>query len=121
MSPTFGHRYPAHVASRREATQRLQWHPRDSSEGSKDRRPSPHSATSFSPSPTLPFTPQTYHPSTQSYSSAWTSGDTNVISSPTLHTMSSQAGMSYDIPYHSVSRPLSSPEEFTDVEEFGDA
>lgn len=122
ISPTFSHRYPGHPGGREGASQRLQWQTRDPSDHVKDRRSSPHSGTSFTPSPTLPFTPQGYHSASHSYSSAWSSTDNRMIGTATLHPVSTQSGISYDpSSYTTGSGSMSSPEDFTSVEDYGDA
>lgn len=118
MSPTFSHRYPGHPGGREGASQRLHWQTRDPSDPGKDRRSSPHSGTSFTPSPTLPFASQGYHSASHSYSSAWSSTDSRIIG--TLHPVSTQSGIPYD-PSYAGSGSLSSPEDFTSVEDYGDA
>lgn len=100
--------------SRENASHRVQWHHRDTHHG-KERRMSPHSPSSFTSSPTLPFSPHaTYHPS--HFSSAWTSSDSHAMDTPTLHPISPSA---YETSYTSPS--LSSPEDFGNVEEFTEA
>ncbi|TFK27835.1 hypothetical protein FA15DRAFT_635178 [Coprinopsis marcescibilis] len=68
------------------------WHHRDGSHSSRDRR-SPQS--SFTPSPTLPFTPHGYHTTSPSYTSAWTQSDNSLMSTPTLHPISASGYTSY--------------------------
>lgn len=120
ISPTFSHRYPGHPGGREGASQRLHWQTRDPSDPGKDRRSSPHSGTSFTPSPTLPFSSQGYHQSaSHSYSSAWSSTDSRIIG--TLHPVSTHSGIHYDPSYAAGSGSLSSPEDFTSVEDYGDA
>ena len=97
--------------SRESTSHRVQWHHRDTHHG-KERRMSSHSPSSFTSSPTLPFSPHaTYHPS--HFSSAWTSSDSHAMDTPTLHPISPSA---YETSYTSPS--LSSPEDFGNVEEF---
>ncbi|KAF8151016.1 Gti1/Pac2 family-domain-containing protein [Crassisporium funariophilum] len=123
VQPTYPLRYTQHglTGAREGALQRLHWHPRDTPDhSSRDiRRGTPHSASSFSSSPTLPYpSTQGYHSSTPTYTSAWTPNDTNLMSTPTLHTISTQSGMSYDGAYTSTSGSMPSPDEYNNVEEF---
>ncbi|KJA25041.1 hypothetical protein HYPSUDRAFT_64995 [Hypholoma sublateritium FD-334 SS-4] len=111
-------RYTPHPTGTREgALQRLHWHARDTSEGTRDPRRSSTSAHGFSTSPTMPFTAQGYH--TPTYTSAWTSPDANLLNTPTLHPISSQANMSYDGTYAGSSNSIvSSPDDYPNVEEY---
>ncbi|KAF9007453.1 Gti1/Pac2 family-domain-containing protein [Cyathus striatus] len=124
ISPTFPHRYPSHLVGRRDSvSHRLQpWHPREASDDSKERRASPHTGTSFNTSsPTLPFSPQTFQPNHSYGTPGWSSNEGNTISSPTLHPLSSQVTFDMAFPGAGGSRSISSPEEYTDPEDFGDS
>lgn len=121
MAPNFPLRYPPHSAGAREgALQRLHWHSRDTPDSARDpRRCNPQSTqTSFSSSPTLPFSSQGY--STPTYTSSWTSTDSNLMTTPTLHSIT-QSPLSYDGSYSSNSTSIPSPDEFTNVEGFRDS
>lgn len=97
----------------RRDSHRLGWQNRDGSHSSRERR-SPHS--SFTPSPTLPFTPQGYH-TTPSYTSAWTPSENNLMTTPTLHPISNGSG--YDS-YASTGTSLAGTDDFgsSGVEDF---
>lgn len=111
-------RYTPHPAGTREgALQRLHWHSRDTPDSSREtRRGASHGNGSFSPSPTLPFTPQGYH-TTPTYTSSWTSADA-ILTTPTLHSINNQPAISYDGTY---SAAVASPEYATGVDEFRDS
>ncbi|EAU85258.2 hypothetical protein CC1G_10044 [Coprinopsis cinerea okayama7 len=99
--------------SRRSESHRIAWHHRDGSHSSRDRR-SPNS--SFTPSPTIPFAAQGYHTS-PSYTSSWTSDNTLMGSTPTLHPISN--GSAYDSYSSNGGSSLSGPDDFgSAVEEF---
>lgn len=114
-------RYVAHPAATREgALQRLHWHTRDAPDVNRDlRRGTSQTSSSFSPSPTMPFSPQTYH-TTPTYTSAWTSPDANLLNTPTLHPVSNQTVINYDGSYGS-STAISSPDEYAGVDDFHDS
>ena len=118
MAPNFPLRYPPHSAGTREgALQRLHWHSRDTPDSGRDpRRCNPQStSTSYSSSPTLPFSSQGYH-NTPTYTSSWTSTDSNLMTTPTLHSIA-QSPLSYDGSYSS----NSASDEFTNVDGFRDS
>jgi len=122
IAPNFPLRYPPHSAGTREgALQRLHWHSRDTPDSARDpRRCNPQStANSFSSSPTLPFSSQGYH-NTPTYTSSWTSNDNNLMTTPTLHSIT-QSPLSYDGSYSSNSASIPSPDEFTNVDGFRDS
>ncbi|KAF8813495.1 hypothetical protein BYT27DRAFT_7131611 [Phlegmacium glaucopus] len=122
MAPNFPLRYPPHSTGTREgALQRLHWHSRDTPDSARDpRRCNPQPATnSFSSSPTMPFSSQGYH-NTPTYTSSWTSTDNNLMTTPTLHSIT-QSPLSYDGSYSSNSTSIPSPDEFTNVEGFRDS
>ncbi|KAF9475449.1 hypothetical protein BDN70DRAFT_814106 [Pholiota conissans] len=109
-------RYTPHPPATREgALQRLHWHTRDATDNSRDPRRSTQS-TSFSSSPTLPFTQHGYH-TTPTYTSAWTS-PTDMLPTPTLHSI---PNVSYETTYPSNSSIVSSPDEYANVEEYHDS
>ncbi len=117
-------RYNTHPNGTREgALQRLHWHSRDLPDSTRDhRRLSSAQATnqSFPHSPNLAFNAQGYHSNATTYTSSWTTNDSTMMP-PTLHSISStQSGLSYDNAYSSNvnSAPISSPEEFSNVEEY---
>lgn len=116
---SFPLRYTTHPNGTREgALQRLHWHPRDLPDSTRDRRVSSAQPTqSFPHSPTLAFNAQGYPSNATTYNSSWTTNDSTMMT-PTLH--STQAGLSYDNTYSSNvnSAPISSPEEFSNVEEY---
>jgi hypothetical protein len=117
VAPNFPLRYPPHSAGSREgALQRLHWHSRDTPDNGRDsRRCNTQSAqNSFASSPTLPFS-QGYHTTQPTYSSSWTSTDSNVMTTPTLHSIA-QSSMSYDGSYSSNSASIPSPDEFSNVD-----
>lgn len=118
MAPNFPLRYPPHSTGTREgALQRLHWHSRDTPDSGRDlRRCNPQSQNSFSSSPTLPFSSQGYH-NTPTYTSSWTSTDSNLMTTPTLHSI----GQSYDGSYSSNSASIPSPDEFSNVDGFRDS
>ena len=121
MAPNFPLRYPPPSAGAREgALQRLHWHSRDVPDTARDpRRCNP--PNSFSSSPTLPFPSQGYH-NTPTYTSSWTSTDSNLITTPTLHSIQvAQSPLSYDGSYSSNSASIPSPDEFTNVDGFRDS
>ena len=111
-------RYTPHPTATREgALQRLHWHARDTPDASRDLRRSSTSAHGFTSSPTIPFAAQGYH--TPTYTSTWTSPDANLLNTPTLHPISSQANMSYDGAYAGSSNSIvSSPDDYANVEEY---
>lgn len=115
-------RYTPHPTGTREgALQRLHWQARDATDSSRDLRRASHSTHSFSPSPTLPFTPQGYH-ATPTYTSSWTSADASMLTTPTLHTIPNATNISYDTTYSSNSASIvSSPDEYANVEEYHDS
>jgi len=112
-------RYTTHPNGTREgALQRLHWHPRDLPDNTRDRRVSSAQANqSFPHSPTIAFNAQGYPSNATTYNSSWTANDSTMMP-PTLH--STQAGLSYDNTYSSNvnSAPISSPEEFSNVDEY---
>lgn len=115
-------RYLSHPAATREgALQRLHWHTRDTPDVNRDvRRGASQTNSSFqSSSPTLPFSPHAYH-TTPTYTSAWTSPDVNLLSTPTLHPVSNQAPINYDGSYNS-STAISSPDDYAGVDDFQDS
>lgn len=118
LQQNYSVRYTPHPTGTREgALQRLHWHTRDTSEGTRDPRRSSASAHGFSSSPAMPFTAQGYH--TPTYTSAWTSPDANLLTTPTLHPISSQPNMSYDGTYAGGSNSIvSSPDDYPNVEEY---
>jgi hypothetical protein len=122
QTSSFSHRYNPHPNGTREgALQRLQWRDVPVESGRDHRRVnSAQTNHSFPHSPTIPFNSQNYHSSaTPTYSSSWTQSDSNMMT-PTLHPIpSTQSGLSYDGSYSSnvSSAPISSPEEFTTVDD----
>ncbi|KAF8333896.1 Gti1/Pac2 family-domain-containing protein [Amanita rubescens] len=122
MAPGLGSRYlNSHVApaaSHRDgALPRLSWLPQESSEMTRDGR---HHSSSFTPSPTIPFS-HNYHTVQNSYSSTYDSTGT-LLSTPTIQSTSPQSDLPpYDTSYASGSGAMSSPEEYTKLEEFGDS
>ena len=121
MVPNFPLRYPPHSSGTREgALQRLHWHSRDTPDTRDPRRCNPQSTqNSFSSSPTLPFSSQGYHNTQPNYSSSWTSTDSNLMTTPTLHSIA-QSPLSYDGSY-SNSASIPSPDEFTNVDGYRDS
>lgn len=119
IQANFPLRYMSHPAGTREgALQRLHWQSRDTTDTREGRRGSQQATSSFSPSPTLPFTPQGYHSSTPTYTSSWTPSDTNLLTTPTLHSVPSQASvLSFDGSYSSNSTTLTTPDEFEEYRE----
>ena len=118
MAPNFPLRYPPHSAGTREgALQHLHWHSRDTPDRGRDpRRCNPQStSTSYSSSPMLPFSSQGYH-NTPTYTSSWTSTDSNLMTMPTLHSIA-QSPVSYDGSYSSDS----ASDKFTNVDGFRDS
>ncbi|KDR78687.1 hypothetical protein GALMADRAFT_93756 [Galerina marginata CBS 339.88] len=113
-------RYTHPNGTREGALQRLHWHSRDTPDHPRDLRRAPQSNSSFSPSPTMPFTAQGYH---TTYSSPWTSPDANLLTTPTLHSIATQPAISYDGTYtsHAASASISSPEEYASVEDYQDS
>ncbi|KAF8629966.1 hypothetical protein AX17_005532 [Amanita inopinata Kibby_2008] len=112
-----------HVASsahRDGGLPRLAWLPQETSDVGRDSRT--HSgSSSFSPSPTVSFpSHHSYHTVQHSYGSTYDS--TGILDTPTLHPASPQADLpTYDTSYASGSGAMSSPEEYTKLEEFGDS
>ncbi|KAJ3546071.1 hypothetical protein NMY22_g2194 [Coprinellus aureogranulatus] len=99
--------------SRGDSTRGMGWHHRDVSHASRDRR-SPQS--SFTPSPTLPFTSYTTSPS---YTSSWTQ-ENGLLTTPTLHSI--PAASSYDNTGYTSNGNASLSEDFgTAVEDYGEA
>ena len=121
MATNFPLRYPPHSAGTREgALQRLHWHSRDTPDNARDpRRCNTQTQSSFSSSPTLPFS-QGYHNTQPTYSSSWTSTDSNLMTTPTLHSIA-QSPLSYDGSYSSNSASIPSPDEFTNVDGYRDS
>ena len=123
MAPNFPLRYPPHSAGAREgALQRLHWHSRDTQDNARDpRRCNTQSAqSSFSPSPSLPFS-QGYHNTQPTYSSSWTSTDNNLMTTPTLHSIG-QSPLPYDGSYSSSnSASIPSPDEYSNVDGYRDS
>lgn len=132
LSPNYGHRFPGHCPSSRDSTAHrgLAWHQREVvTEGLKDSRshPSHNHDTSFTPSPTLPFSNSGYnqhhqhhqHTSTHSYNSSWSSTDTTVIEAPAaLQALSPQSNLTYGTtPYAASSTTMSGSGEFANVED----
>ncbi|KAK2462956.1 hypothetical protein APHAL10511_005008 [Amanita phalloides] len=118
MTPSLGGRYlHGHVAStghRDGALPRLSWLPQESSDMTRDSR-----HHSFTPSPTIPYS-HNYHPVQHSYGSTYES--TGIINTPTMQSTSPQTELpAYDTSYASGSGAMSSPEEYTKLEEFGDS
>ena len=111
-----GHVAPA-AGHRDGALPRLSWLSQESSEMSRDGRH--HSSPSFTPSPTIPFS-HNYHAVQHSYGSTYDS--TGILSTPTMQSTSPQSDLPpYDNSYASGSGAMSSPEEYTKLEEFGDS
>ncbi|KAF8963145.1 Gti1/Pac2 family-domain-containing protein [Flammula alnicola] len=123
MQQSYPVRYTPHPTGTREgALQRLHWPTRDTADNARDpRRGTPHSNSSFSSSPTLPFTAQGFHTTAPTYTSSWTSSDANLLTTPTLHSVSNQPAISYNGTYPSTSASISSPDEYPNVEEFRDS
>ncbi|TEB18902.1 hypothetical protein FA13DRAFT_1674013 [Coprinellus micaceus] len=97
----------------REPARGMGWQHRDGSHTSRDRR-SPQS--SFTPSPTLPFTSYSTSPS---YTSTWT-GESGMMTTPTLHSIPSATN--YDSNGYSSNGNGSLSEDFgTAVEDYGEA
>ena len=121
QTSNFPHRYNPHPNGREGALQRLQWRDVPAESGRDHRRVnSTQTNHSFPHSPTIPFNSQSYHSSsTPTYSSSWTQSDSNMMT-PTLHPIpSTQSSLAYDGSYSSTvsSAPISSPEEFTTVDD----
>ncbi|KAF5359146.1 hypothetical protein D9756_002986 [Leucocoprinus leucothites] len=126
MSPSYIHRFPAHCQSARDnSTHRgISWHQRDV-ESLKDSRSHAghHTDTSFTPSPTLPFSNSGYHQphhqpqhhsSSHSYSSSWSSTDTSAMEAPAAL----QANLSYDTTaYAPSSTAMSGSTDFANVDD----
>ncbi|XP_006458985.1 hypothetical protein AGABI2DRAFT_191073 [Agaricus bisporus var. bisporus H97] len=118
LSPTYGsHRFQGHCSSRESAPHRsLAWHQRELETLKSDRG---HTDTSFTPSPTLPFSTSGYQQShqphhstpTHTYSSSWSS--TEMEAPTSLQTLSSQSSLStYDTSYTTNSATMSGSGEF---------
>jgi hypothetical protein len=131
MSPTYSHRFPGHCPGGRDSSNHrgLNWHQRDV-ENFKDSRThaNHHTDTSFTPSPTLPFSNSGYHQahhqhtphtSNHSYSSSWSSTDTSVMEAPAaLQSLSPQTNISYDTAsYGTSSTTMSGSTEYASVDE----
>jgi len=126
QSNSFPLRYTPHPNGTREgALQRLHWQSRDIPDAAREhRRVSTQTNHSFSHSPTMPFNAQGYHSSAPTYTSSWTPTDSSLLTTPTLHSISSsQTSLSYDGTYSSNINPvpLTSSEEFSAVEEYRDS
>ncbi|KAF8622006.1 hypothetical protein AX15_007360 [Amanita polypyramis BW_CC] len=121
MAPSLGGggRYIVGSASHRDGgLPRLSWLPQESSDIARDNRHPSHSSSSFTPSPTIPFS-HNYHTVQHSYGSTY---DSTILSTPTLQSTSPQPDLpTYDTSYPSGSGAMSSPEEYTKLEEFGDS
>jgi len=126
MSPSYSHRFPGRCPSGRDTSHRgLSWHQRDV-ENLKDSR-NHHADTSFTPSPTLPFSSyhqshqHQQHSSTHSYSSSsgWSSADASIMDTPAaLQALSPQTSISYDTtPYAANSTNMPGSAEFANVDE----
>ena len=124
ISSSYSHRFPGHCG--RDTSHRgLSWHQRDV-ENLKDSR-NHHADTSFTPSPTLPFSSyhqshqHQHHSSNHSYSSSsgWSSTDTSVMDTPAaLQALPPQTTISYDTtPYATNSTNMPGSAEFTNVDE----
>ncbi|KAF9048847.1 Gti1/Pac2 family-domain-containing protein [Panaeolus papilionaceus] len=121
MGTDFSLRYPVH-GSRESALQRLHWHPRDTPDNSRDLRRASVQNVHFSNSPNVPFASQTTYQATNTptYTSSWTPTDPSLLTTPTLHSVTSQSAISYDTTsYQNTGSTLSSPDDFSGgVEEF---
>lgn len=113
----FGGRYSGHVSGVRDiGSQRQSWHTREVP-GPEKTGHSVHSGHSFSPSPTLPFSPDGYH---QPYHAVWSSGDGSLLNnSPSLQPNTTPSVMR---PYEPSFAPgpgaMSSHEAFTSVDDY---
>lgn len=126
MSPSYSHRFPGHCQSGRDTNHRgLGWHQRDV-ENLKDSR-NHHADTSFTPSPTLPFSgyhqshQHQHHSSNHSYSSSsgWSSTDVSVMDTPAaLQALPPQANISYDTTSYTTNPTnMTGSAEFANVDE----
>ena len=104
------------VEARHRDSQRMAWHHRDGSHSSRDRR-SPQS--SFTPSPTLPFSSYTGAPA---YTSSWTP-DANLLATPTLHAIGTPSNSYDNNGYSSNANGSIGSEDFAtaSVEEYAEA
>ncbi|KAJ3561757.1 hypothetical protein NP233_g9998 [Leucocoprinus birnbaumii] len=118
MSPNYTHRFSGHCPGSRDSSghRGMAWHQRDVDNLKDSRSHAAHTDTSFTPSPTLPFSNTGYHQhhqhhqhlqhqhqhqhhstSNHSYSSSWSSTETSVMEAPAaLQTLSPQSNISYD-------------------------
>lgn len=117
-------RYTHHPPTTREgAIQRLHYLARDTSDN-RDLRRSSHTHASFttsSHSPSLPFPSQGYQ-NPPTYTSSWTSSDTSLLTTPTLHSISNQTDMPYGGTYNSNTASIvSSPDDYSSVDNYRDA
>lgn len=114
------HGIDRHGGGGRDSSQRMPWAHREGAHTARERR-SPQS--SFTPSPTLPFTS---YSGGASYQSAWTP-DSSLLTTPTLHSIASSNGNvgSYDSngTYQTTSAAQALSEDFgaAHVEEYAEA
>jgi hypothetical protein len=118
LSPSYSsHRFQGHCSSRDSAPHRgLAWHQRDLDTLKSERG---HTDTSYSPSPTLPFSTSGYQQShqhhhstpTHTYSSSWSS--TEMETPASLQALPSQSTLStYDTSYATDSATMSTSGDF---------
>ncbi|KAF9449750.1 hypothetical protein P691DRAFT_811912 [Macrolepiota fuliginosa MF-IS2] len=129
LSPSYSHRFPGHCPNGRDTTTHrgLAWHQRDVvTDGLRDSRShaNHHHDTSFTPSPTLPFSSSGYHHhqqhhhnSTHAYNSSWSSTDNSAMEAPAaLHPP--PTNLTYDTTtYTTNSATMPGSGEFTNVED----
>ncbi|KXN82968.1 Gluconate transport inducer 1 [Leucoagaricus sp. SymC.cos] len=131
LSPSYGSRFPGHCPGGRDSSNHrgLSWHQRDL-ENLKDSRShaNHHTETSFTPSPTLPFSTSGYqqhhhhqthqHPTSHTYNSSWSSTDTSVLEAPVaLQALPSSTTISYDTSSYANSATMSGSEGFANVDD----
>ena len=120
LQGSYSVRYAHHPPTTREgALQRLHY-----TSDNRDLRRSSHTHASFttpSNSPSLPFPSQGYQ-NPPTYTSSWTSSDTSLLTTPTLHSISNQTDMAYGGTYNSNTASIvSSPDDYGTVDNYRDS
>jgi len=124
MTSGFNSRYSGHVGENREiGSQRLPWllTAEASEEDSANRNP--HSGSSFTSSTsTSPHFPaHGYQHVPHPYSSTWSSSDTSALDLPSSQSPFKSSLQTYEASYSSRSGIMSSPEDYSNVEEYTDS
>lgn len=114
--PGFNTQYSGH--SREASSQRLPWLTQEAPVNDVHRESrTPHSEPSFVPSPNLHYSAQGYHSGTHSYGSGWSS---HAVSPVDTQPLASRHALHYG-PSYAAGSGMSSPEDYSNVEEFVDS